>query len=175
MVYEGEEEDEDAGALFAHAKNPNVGPHAGWKPHETPEESLKIIETLFMPNNTWALSLKENGEIIGSIGLEPDKRRPGVNSKELGYWLAEPYWGRGLMTEAANAVIDFAFKKLPLELLAVCTGPKNDRSKRIIEKCGFIYEGTERKSYRTYNGEIRDSKCYSLLREEWEKKGNEYG
>ena len=164
---------EDAEALYACARNPNVGPHAGWKPHEMVEESRRIIDTLFRPpHDVWAITLKESGEIIGSVGLEPDKRRPGVNGKELGYWLAEPYWGRGFMTEAAQATVEYAFAKLSLDILAVCTDPKNTRSQRTIEKCGFVYEGTERRTYRTYTGVVRDSKCYSILREEWENKSS---
>jgi len=163
---------EDAKELFAYATSPNVGPSAGWKPHENIEESQKIIEQLFLQNDVWAVTLKESGKIVGSIGIEFDKRRPGVSSKELGYSLSEQYWGKGIMTEAAKAVIDFGFSKLGLEVIAACTGPQNARSQRVIEKCGFVYEGTERRTFKIYDGTIRDSKCYSLLREEWEKREN---
>ena len=159
---------DDAGGLYAYAKDPDVGPHAGWKPHESVNESLHIIKNLFIPNKVWAITLKNSGQIIGSIGFEPDKRRPGIKSKELGYALSKEYWGNGLMTEAAKAAVDFAFENYNLDILAVCTGQPNKRSQRVIQKCGFTYEGTERMVYVTYNGTIRDSRCYSLLREEWE-------
>jgi len=158
---------EYAESLFAYARNPDVGPHGGWKPHESVEESRKIIETLFIPNDVWAIVLKENGRIIGSIGLEPDKRRPGVKSREMGYSLAKEYWGQGLMTEAAAAALDFAFSVLKLDIVAACTSPVNKRSQRVLQKCGFIYEGTNRKTYKTYDGTVRDSKCFSILKEEW--------
>ena len=161
--------EEDAEGLFAYAKDPEVGPNAGWKPHADAEESLNIIKTLFIPNNVWSITAKGSGKIIGSVGLEPDKRRPGVSSRELGYALAREYWGKGVMTEAARAIIDFAFEVCKLDVVAVCTSPVNRRSQSVIQKCGFTYEGTERRCYRTYDGTVRDSKCYSILREEWEQ------
>ena len=159
--------EDDAEGLFAYAKDPDVGPHAGWKPHSDVAESLRIIRTLFLPNDVWAITIKNSGKIIGSVGLEPDKRRPGINASELGYALSREYWGNGIMTEAAKAVIDFAFEVYKLDVISVCTGPQNKRSQSVIQKCGFVYEGTERRCYATYDGTIRDSKCYSLLREEW--------
>lgn len=159
---------EDAKALYAYASNPDVGPQAGWKPHESEGESLRIIQRLFIPNGVWAICLKENGKVIGSIGLEPDKRRPGISSRELGYSLGEEYWGKGFMTEAAKAVLEYCFMVLNLEIVAICTSPKNIKSQRVIEKCGFSYEGTQRKTYRIYTGAIRDTKCYSMLKEEWQ-------
>ena len=158
----------DAADFFEYAKSPNVGPHAGWKPHESLEETEDIIRDLFMPNDSFAIVLKETGKMIGVIALEHDKRRPDIASKEIGYSLAEEYWGRGIMTEAAKAVIDYAFTDKELEVIAICTSRVNERSARVIEKCGFTYEGVTRRCYLTYDNEARDSRAYSLLREEWE-------
>ena len=80
---------EDAEGLYAYAKNPNVGPNAGWAPHKNVEESAEIIRTLFMPHEVWAIRNKETGQIMGSIGLEPDRRREDVKSLEMGYSLGE--------------------------------------------------------------------------------------
>ena len=157
----------DAAELYAYAKNPNVGPHAGWKPHESEAESRMIINTLFLPNLCWAMVDKETGRLIGSIGLETDKFRPDVNSRELGYSLAEEYWGRGLMTEAAKRLIVYAFETMHLDVLMIRTGDRNLRSQRVIEKCGFVYEGTLRRTYRIYDGSIREVRCYSMLSEEY--------
>lgn len=159
----------DAPALYEYAKNPNVGPHAGWKPHESVHESRMIISQLFLTNMCWAIVDKESGKVIGSIGLEEDKFRPDVKSKELGYSLAEDHWKKGFMTEAAKRVIHYAFDDLKLDLLMIRTGDANLRSQRVIEKCGFAYEGTLRRTYRTYDGSIREVRCYSMLHEEYEK------
>ena len=165
--------DEDIDGLYAYAKNPNVGPNAGWKPHESEAESKEIIEELFIPHDVWAIREKKSGKIVGSIGLEPDRRREDVNSREMGYSLAKESWGKGYMTEAAKAVIDYAFEELDMVVLAICTGPENKRSQRVIEKCGFKFEGIQRKGYHIYDGTDRDNLVYSMLREEWEK--NSYG
>lgn len=159
----------DAPELYEYAKNPNVGPHAGWKPHESISESRMIISRIFLANMCWAIQDKETCKVIGSIGLEEDKFRPEVKSKELGYSLAEDYWGRGLMTEAAERIIRYAFDELKLDVLMIRTGESNIRSQRVIEKCGFEYEGTLRRTYRIYDGSIREVRCYSMLSEEYRR------
>ena len=157
----------DAEALFAYAKNPNVGPNAGWKPHANVAESRAIIRQLFMKDITWKIVYKETGEIIGSIGLENDKRRPGVKSKELGYSLAEHMWGNGIMTEAARAVLDYAYGELGCKIVSIVTSPNNERSQGVIRKLGFTYEGHERYVYKMYDGEVRDSLVYSMYPDEF--------
>lgn len=159
----------DAEDLYAYAKNPNVGPHAGWSPHKSVDESKEIITELFLPVGAWAIRLKESGRVVGSIGLEPDKYRPDANSREMGYSLAEDQWGKGIMTEAATAVLHFGFRELGLDQMGICTGELNKRSQRVIEKCGFRYEGTLRRNYKVYDGSIRDSMIFSMLRSEYEE------
>lgn len=159
---------EDAEGLYNYAKNPNVGPHAGWKPHESVAESLEIIEAIFMPAQAWAIRLKGDSRIIGTIALEEDRHRDDM-SKEVGYSLAEDMWGQGYMTEACMEVLRFAFEELGLKIVGICTGPHNLRSQGVIKNCGFVYEGRIRNSYHTYTGVYRDSLCYSILKEEWEK------
>lgn len=164
--------DEDVDGLYAYAKNPNVGPNAGWKPHGSREESRDIIKNMFMASKTWAIREKSTGKVVGSISLEADRRREDVNSMEVGYSLAEESWGKGYMTEACKAVIDYAFKTYGLVVLGICTGPDNIRSQRVIEKCGFKFEGRQRKGYHIYDGTDRDNLVFSIIREEWEA-GNE--
>ena len=161
---------EDAKGLYAYAKDPDVGPNAGWKPHESVEESLKIIEELFVPEkNTWAIREKESNKIVGSISLLFDRRREDVNSREMGYSLAKDCWGKGYMTEAARALMDYGFEKYNLVVMSICTSPTNKRSQRVIEKCGFKYEGLQRRGYHIYDGSDRDNLMFSILREEWEE------
>ena len=162
-------EKKDAGALYTYAKNPNVGPHAGWKPHASEAESREIITELFLANMCWAIIDKQSGRLIGSIGFEEDYLRPNVRSKELGYSLSEDFWGRGIMTEATRRLIEYAFEFLKLDILSIRTGETNKRSQRVISKCGFTYEGTLRRAYKVYDGTIRETRCYSMLREEYEQ------
>lgn len=168
--------EEDISDLYDYAKDPQVGPAAGWKPHASKEESKQIIEKLFLPHQVFAIREKSTGRIVGSIGLEADRRRENVASRELGYSLKKACWGKGYMTEAAQAVIAYGFCQLGLTVIAVCTGPDNKRSQRVIEKCGFSYEGRQRRGYHIYDGSDRDNLLYSLLREEWQAlQGNKQG
>lgn len=162
--------EDDAAELFQLAKNPNVGPHAGWKPHADEAESLEIIRTLFLPGMVWKVTDKKTGALVGSLGLEIDRFRPGIASKELGYWIAEEYWGRGLATEASEAALRYGFLELDLDVVGICTGPHNLRSQQVIRKLGFTYEGTHRRCYKIYDGSIRDSLTFSMLKEEWLEK-----
>lgn len=160
--------DEDAEGLFSWASSPEVGPHAGWKPHADIEESRKILRELFIPGGDgYAVRLKDTNEIIGNISIYEDTAREGVRSMELGYALSDRHWGRGYMTEAAKALMAYAFEKYDLAIMAIRTSEVNSRSQRVIEKCGFRYEGTLRKAYHIYTGEDRDSRFYSITREEW--------
>jgi len=163
---------DDGPELLALAKDPNVGPKAGWKPHESLEESIQIINTVFFAGTTWKIIDKKSGKIIGCIGLEDDKKRPEIKSRELGYWLGRDFWNKGFMTEAAKAAIDYGFDKMELDIISVCTAPENKRSQKVIDKLGFSYEGTLRKAYRIYDGTDRDVLCYSITKEEWKNLQN---
>ena len=94
--------DSDAETLYKYASDPEVGSRAGWPPHKSVEESLEIIRTIFNNDHTWAIELKETSEVIGCIGyytFGESNINIGLNDAEVGYWLARPYWNRGLCTE----------------------------------------------------------------------------
>jgi putative acetyltransferase len=158
---------EDLDDFYEYAKNPSVGPNAGWKPHESKEESREILERFIAEEESWAIIHKDTDKLIGSIGLHNDARRNNSRVKMLGYVLDEAYWGQGIMTEAAKRVLKYAFENLDLNLVSVYHYPSNIRSKRVIEKCGFHYEGTLRRANELYDGSIHDSMCYSLTKEEY--------
>lgn len=101
--------------------------------------------------------------------MHHDNKRDNEKVKMLGYVLDEKFWGKGLVAEATKEVIRFAFEKLELDLISVYHYPFNDRSKRVIEKCGFKYEGTFRLSSTIYDGRVFDDVCYSLTREDYLK------
>ena len=154
--------EEDAKDLYRYAKDPEAGPAAGWKPHENTEESRE--------GNVWALKEKVSGRVIGSLGLHKDKKRPGVPGvKRVGYVLAKEFWGQGRMTEAVKEAMRYAFEEEGLRMLTVYHFPWNDRSRRVIEKCGFRKEGTLRESFVRFDGTLMDEVCYSLTVEEWKE------
>lgn len=157
----------DTADVFAYSKSKNVGPRAGWKPHESIEETEEIMKTIFVgQENIWGI--EKDQRIIGSIGLIDDQHRQNDQARMLGYALSEDYWGQGLMTEAARAVLAYGFDTLALSLISVVHYPDNLGSQRVIEKCGFYYEGTIRQADKIYTGEIRDVKAYSMTSAEFE-------
>ena len=85
----------------------------------------------------------------------------------VGYVLAKPYHNKGITTEAVKVIMDYAFNLLKVDLLSVYHFPFNLASKRVIEKCGFKFEGIIRKASKIYDSTIHDDVCYSLLKEEY--------
>lgn len=162
-------QEEDVYDLYEYAKNPKIGPMAGWRPHESLNKSKEIIHHFIEADDSWAIVLKEAGKVIGSIGLHEDSQRRISKDKtrRLGYVLSEDYWGQGIMPEAVKKVISFAFEELKIEVLAVNHYSNNKQSRRVIEKVGFHYEGTIRKAIQLFDGTIVDNVCYSLLKEEY--------
>lgn len=158
---------EDLNDFYEYAKNPNVGPNAGWCPHESIEDSAEILKIFIEGDEVWAIIDKQMGKVIGSIGLHKDHKRDNPDARMLGYVLSESYWGKGLTTEAAKAVIKYAFENMELGLISVYHYKDNNRSKRVIEKCGFVYEGTLRNASVLYNGNVNDDMCYSMTKQEY--------
>lgn len=157
----------DAPAVYAYAKNPAVGPSAGWKPHQSLLETKSLMQTVFLGRRmVWGIVLRENNRLVGSIGLTPDPARKNGRVHMLGYSLAAECWGRGYMTEAARAVLSHGFGTLSLELISAACFPNNVRSRRVLEHCGFVYEGQLRRAERLWNGEVRDLLYFSVSCEE---------
>ena len=153
----------DAEALFEYCRNENIGSNAGWKPHENIEETREIMKLVFLDKeNVFGMELKETGQLFGSIGLIPDPKRQNNQTRMLGYAIGENYWGKGYATEAVKALIRFGFEKLGLSLISAYCYPFNERSKRVLNKCKFVYEGTLRLAEKCYDGEVIDNECYSI-------------
>jgi [ribosomal protein S5]-alanine N-acetyltransferase len=157
----------DAKDLFDYAKHDLVGPMAGWKPHESVEESQRIIELFIKQQDVWAIEHIASRKVIGSIGLHQDHKRQNQNARMIGFVLHSNYWGQGIMVQAAMAVMNYAFYNEPIDCISVYHFPSNYQSKRVIEKCGFIYEGTLRRVATHVSGTVVDHCCYSITKEEY--------
>lgn len=157
----------DLDDLYEYAKSENVGPNAGWPPHENKDETLKILNSFIEGNKVRAIVYKENNKVIGSIGVHKDHKREIESCKMIGYVLSEDYWGKGIMAEGVKAVIKHLFEEENLEVVSCYHYPFNTKSKRVIEKCGFVYEGTIRCSSEIYNGNIYDDVCYSITKNDY--------
>jgi len=130
--------------LYAYASVEGVGESAGWPHHTSMETSRRVLDSFIRGHNIFAIVWKETGRVIGSLGLheswtaeKPEYR--GLRCVDVGYVLAKAFWGRGLMPEAVRRVIRYGFEECCLDALTVCHFEENDRSRRVIEKCGFRY------------------------------------
>jgi len=159
---------EDLNDLYECMSNPNVGPIGGWKPHKSKRASLLMLKSFVKDGDRWAIALKETGKAIGAVRLYPDENRGQFSARNsaflINFFLAETHWGKGYMTEAVQRVVDYAFDELHAELLGASHRPGNDRSKRVIEKCGFHYDGIIEGGSKNYDGQLFDSVCYSILK-----------
>lgn len=116
----------DAESLYNYAKDPAIGPIAGWPPHTSVENSREIIRDILSAPETYAVVLKETNEPIGSVGI---MFADGVHSAdmqdgdaEIGYWIGVPYWGQGLIPEAVQRLLKRCFVELDVKRVCVFEG-----------------------------------------------------
>lgn len=129
--------------FYNYASVNGVGEMAGWKHHKNIQESAEILDRFINEDKTFAICLKENGKVIGSLGVEKygleDKLTEfdGYFGRELGFVLSKEYWGRGIMPEAVGAIVDYLFNERDLDFLLCGYYNFNVQSKKVQEKCGF--------------------------------------
>ena len=111
----------------------------------------------------FAIVKRDGDEILGVIGVVPKEH----NRVEIGYWIGVPHWGRGYVTEAARAVVDYAFGVLGVHRVEAAHFTRNPASGRVMQKIGMSREGTLRESILKWD-EYIDTEMYSILRREWE-------
>lgn len=155
----------DAKDMFDYSRDEEVAFNAGWSPHKNMMETVDIMNTFFIGKaGMFGIVLKENGKMIGSIGFADDAKRQNPKVKMLGYAMGKNYWGKGYMTEAAKAAISYGFDKMMLDAISAYTYPENSRSKNVLIKNGFKYEGTLSLCEETYKGLVKDNDCYIKTR-----------
>ncbi len=164
--------EEDAKDLYKEAKNPNIGPIAGWPIHTSLENSLDIIKNVLSKEYTFAVALKSNNKAVGSIGLMIGKESNidiNDDEAEIGYWIGESYWGQGLIPEAVIELIRYSFEDLKLKKLWCGYFDGNIKSKKAQEKCGFVYSHTNENIYWPLMDDFRTEHITCLQREDWKK------
>ena len=162
-------EEADAKECYKYAKDPRVGPVAGWPVHTSEENSRQLIQDVLMAPETYAIVLKETGLPIGSIGLHHSDLAEKDDEAELGYWLGVDYWGQGLVPEAGRELLRHAFEDLNLVRIWCGYFNGNEKSKRVQEKLGFKYQWTSGDVPVSLLGETRKEHVSLLTKEEWGK------
>jgi len=141
-------QDSDAESLFKYASDPDIGIIAGWMPHTSVEDSLEIIRTVFAAPETYAVVLKAIGEPVGCCGImfSNSFHQSDMMDREgeIGYWIGKPFWGLGMIPEAVDALLDRCFNVLSLSTVWCGHYEGNHKSRRVCEKCGFVYHHTNR-------------------------------
>jgi ribosomal-protein-alanine N-acetyltransferase len=135
---------DDLNDFYEYAKVDGVGQMAGWTPHTSIQESEKILSLFIEEKKEFALELKENHKVIGSLGLEKlsislNEYYDNQSGREIGYVLSKAYWGKGLMPEAVKRVIRYCFEDENYDYLMCSHSISNNQSKKVIEKCGFRF------------------------------------
>lgn len=157
----------DAESIFMYASDPEVAQQTTWYPHGSLDDTFEFLNSYVFKNyerqvpEPWAIVLKENPEmVIGTVGL--DWKNRDLKCMELRYALSQVFWGAGVMTEAAHAVLDYAFHHYQLKRIEAKTLVGNSNSQKVLRKLGFQEEGTLRCV--TYQkGQFTDVKMFSVI------------
>lgn len=166
-------EESDADDLFRYASDPVVGPIAGWPPHQSIDESLDVIKNVLSGREAYAICLKEDGRAIGAIELKLKGNAELTDRDdecELGYWLGKPFWGQGIMPEAALELLRHAFEDCGMQKVWCGYYDGNNKSKRVQEKCGFKYQWTTEDVDVPLMHEKRTGHVNLITKEEWQER-----
>lgn len=148
----------DSESLFEYAKSGEVGPIAGWFPHKDITESREIIRTVLSGETCFAVCLKEDNRAVGCVGLKLRGDTDYTDREdecELGYWIGRPFWGQGLIPEAAECLLRFAFEEMGMRAVWCSCYEGNSKSARVQDKLGFLFHHREAEAFVPSLGESR--------------------
>ncbi len=162
----------DAPAMYAYRSDAEVYRYSSSEP---PASADAVVESIrrWLENNAedrppmWGIIPKETGRVSGLVGFVQLSRAHSAGM--LPYELARELWGRGLVTEAVRAVLNYGFGTMGLNRIGAGCWDGNLASRRVMEKTGMQYEGTQRQS-KFAKGAYRDLRHYSMLASEWKAK-----
>lgn len=128
----------------------------------TEERAKAFIEMAMSHTPTRLFGIEVEGEVAGGIGLHPQTDIMRTNA-ELGYWLSEQHWGKGIITEAIRQMVKYGFANLEVTRIFARPFGNNPASARALEKAGFLLEGRFEKTI-LKNGELLDELIYAVRR-----------
>ncbi len=133
-----------------------------WEQSDAKDLATALSNLKVMENDTFAFAITVNDKVVGSIGAF---RQGNIHRQtaEMGYYIAEDYWNQGITTEAVKQLCDYVFENSDIIRIFAEPFAHNTGSCRVLEKAGFVYEGTLR-SNAVKNGKVVDMKMYSLLK-----------
>ena len=165
-------EDSDAEDLYKYAKDPDIGPAAGWPAHKSVDESRALIKTALNGKEAYAICLKTDGKAIGTIELKLNGHTDMTDRDdecEMGYWLGKPFWGQGIRPEAAREMLRHAFMDIGMTKVWVGYYEGNTKSKRVQEKVGFRYQWRSEGVDVPLMHEKRTGYVSSITKDQWQQ------
>ncbi|WP_433791191.1 GNAT family N-acetyltransferase [Actinoplanes sp. CA-252034] len=151
----------DVTAVHAYASDPEVVRYMDWGPNTLAETEAFVADAADPAEGVHLFAVEHEGHVVGAVELRVTNH---IHARgEFGYALARSAWGRGLATEAAAAVLAFAFDRAGLHRVAATCDPANTGSRRVLEKTGLTYEG-RLKDYLHIRGQWRDRLLYAATR-----------
>jgi [ribosomal protein S5]-alanine N-acetyltransferase len=159
----------DAEALFAILSDRQVTEFYGHEPHQSlddTQELIRQIQARYARREAlrWGITLQGEDRLIGSCSLHHFDS--GFHRVETGYELNRAFWGKGIMTEAMSAILTYGFTELGLHRIEAIIDIANERSKDLLLKLGFTYEGNLRQRY-SFRDHFEDEHYFGLLKDEW--------
>jgi ribosomal-protein-alanine N-acetyltransferase len=160
---------DDAEALFATLSDEQVTEFYGYEPHKTLADTRSLIARIQAgyrgrESIQWGITRQGEERVIGSCSLH--HFRAEFQCAEIGYELNQAFWRQGMMFEATSAILSYAFYELGCHRIEAIIDELNVRSKRLLLKPGFTYEGNLRQRY-FFQGRFEDEHFFGLLRDEW--------
>lgn len=157
---------EDAEHLAVIANNPKVAANLrdAFPCPYAREDAVKFIADAMAANPTNRFAIEWKGQHVGNVGIFPGEDIYRL-SAEIGYFIAEPYWGKGIATEAVRQIVEYGFSTLGMIRIYAGVFAYNPASMKVLEKCGFQKEGIARNAL-IKNGKIWDEHRYAIIRGE---------
>lgn len=137
-------------------------------PHPYYEKDARFFLDLIQKSKDLILCIEVNGEFAGSVGIHLKKDIHRKNA-EIGYWLAEPYWGQGIISRVIPEMVSKAFDQFDIERIYAGVFETNKASQRVLEKNGFTHEARLVKNVYK-NDQFQDQHIYSMRRESWQNR-----
>ncbi len=154
----------DLPALLKYANNPNIAANMtnGFPHPYTKADGLKFIAFANQDEPVHIFAIEVEGEAVGGIGIHP---QPDIHCRnaELGYWLAEEHWGKGIISQAIPLMVDHAFKTFDITRVFARPFGRNLASQRVLEKAGFVLEARLKNTI-FKNGQFEDELIYAIRR-----------
>lgn len=157
---------DDLNAMVRHANNPKIAARLtdAFPSPYTRESGLLFLERVMAQNPAEVLAIEVDGDVVGNIGIHPQQDVNRLNA-ELGYFIGEEHWGKGIATEAIRLMIKYAFENFKIERIFARPFGSNAASQRVLEKAGFVFEARI-PGILIKNGQFEDELFFGIRRKD---------